>query len=298
MKASAFKSIAVFTAFLLMSVLLMQFVWRVSVPEEKRSTLPEEKINLALRRTAHLLLKESGDSTSRIPPVVKAGDRAWQVRLEQPFVYDLLAYHLDTSLKAHGIDVPYDVVLLTCEEGELALGYSHPAGTENGDIPCGGRDMPAVCFNLKVTFAEPAPAEKNAMPVAGWLFSSVLSLALFGLWQYRHRHTANVAPATPPANGGHVFGNSAFDAANLRLTSGGVSRQLTYREAKLLNLFLQHPNQVLERSYILENVWADEGILVGRSVDMFVSRLRKLLRDDPAVQFTAVHGVGYRMDVV
>jgi len=72
---------------------------------------------------------------------------------------------------------------------------------------------------------------------------------------------------------------------------------LTYREAKLLNLFVLHQNQVLERSFILENVWADEGILVGRSIDMFVSRLRKLLRNDERIQLLAVHGVGYKMEV-
>jgi DNA-binding response OmpR family regulator len=54
---------------------------------------------------------------------------------------------------------------------------------------------------------------------------------------------------------------------------------------------------VLERNFIIENVWADEGVLVGRSVDMFVSRLRKLLRDDPSIKLVAVHGVGYRMEV-
>ena len=74
--------------------------------------------------------------------------------------------------------------------------------------------------------------------------------------------------------------------------------QLTYREAKLLHLFVKNQNQLLERSFILENVWADEGIQVGRSIDMFVSRLRKFLRADPTLRLVAVHGVGYRLETV
>ena len=93
-----------------------------------------------------------------------------------------------------------------------------------------------------------------------------------------------------------LFGNSRLDPGNQTLISGASRHALTYREAKLLHLFASHPNQLLERDFILQSVWEDEGIIVGRSVDVFVSRLRKLLRDDPGVRIVAVHGVGYRME--
>ena len=84
---------------------------------------------------------------------------------------------------------------------------------------------------------------------------------------------------------------------NLILVSGSTSFNLTYREAKLLSLFIGNKNQVLERDFILKSVWEDEGIIVGRSVDVFVSRLRKMLSTDSLVKISAVHGVGYRMEV-
>ena len=65
---------------------------------------------------------------------------------------------------------------------------------------------------------------------------------------------------------------------------------------KLLAFFARHPDQVLQRDEILQQVWADEGVLVGRSLDMFVSRLRKKLAGDPTVSIVAVHGVGYRLE--
>ena len=92
------------------------------------------------------------------------------------------------------------------------------------------------------------------------------------------------------------MGNVAFDRANQSVSVAGVTYSLTYRETKLLHLFLNHPNQLLERDFILKSVWEDEGIFVGRSVDVFVSRLRKFLHPDPTVRIVAVHGVGYRLE--
>ena len=93
------------------------------------------------------------------------------------------------------------------------------------------------------------------------------------------------------------FGQSSLDLANLLLLTGTHKHNLTYREAKLLRVLASHPNQVLERDQILKLVWEDEGITVGRSVDVFISRLRKLLSHDPTIKIAAVHGVGYRMEV-
>ena len=89
----------------------------------------------------------------------------------------------------------------------------------------------------------------------------------------------------------------SFNPANQTLTVANRLHTLTYRETKLLHLFLRHPNQLLDRDFILKSVWEDEGIIVGRSVDVFVSRLRKLLHEDPALHIVAVHGVGYRLEV-
>ncbi len=88
-----------------------------------------------------------------------------------------------------------------------------------------------------------------------------------------------------------------MDIANQLLYVGNTKQNLTYREAKLLQLFIKHQNQILERDFILKSVWEDEGITVGRSIDVFVSRLRKLLQEDSSLKIAAVHGVGYRLEV-
>lgn len=93
------------------------------------------------------------------------------------------------------------------------------------------------------------------------------------------------------------FGNTIFNTANQTLNTEGVETALTFREAKMLQLFCQHKNKLLDRDFILKMVWGDDVIIVGRSIDVFVSRLRKLLANNPSVKLTNVHSVGYRFDL-
>jgi hypothetical protein len=297
MNGMILKKIAIFSALLLTSVLLMQFVWHVSEPESEAAGLPNEKVNLALRRTAHQLLKEAGDSTSQIAPVERTSALVWQIRLEQAFDYDRLPNILRESFGVHGISLDYDVAVLRCFDRELMLGYNFTDFMQQSDAPCAGRLLPPDCYLLSVDFASGA-SQQGSLPLAGWFFSGALAVVLYGLWLKRRPVLPGETTSAPAADTAWLhFGQSRLDVGNLRLVCGNNNQSLTYREAKLLHLFARHPNQVLERGFILENVWADEGILVGRSVDMFVSRLRKMLRNDPSVQFVAVHGVGYRMEV-
>lgn len=284
MSRFTYRKIALTGALLLLALALMQFLQSPQKP-------PSEKINLALRRTAHHLLAAAGDSTSRIPPVQQTEPGTWLIRLKQPFDYDRLPALLQESFERHGIRRSYDVAVLRCFDNELQLGYNALDYTRDSTVPCGGREMDGDCFNLQVTFADTSPK-------SGLLWALFLgSLAFAGSLLFVKKRRAEPVPAAPAEIPGMPFGNSRLDMPNLMLWCNGVRHELTYREAKLLNLFANHPNQVLERAYILQHVWADEGVLVGRSLDVFVSRLRKMLRDDPSVRIEAVHGVGYRLEV-
>lgn len=88
-----------------------------------------------------------------------------------------------------------------------------------------------------------------------------------------------------------------FDFSEQRLASAHAEIQLTAKEAKLLRLFCIHRNQIIERDIIQKAIWEDEGYFVGRSMDVFISRLRKIFKDEPDVSFQNVHGVGYKLEV-
>ena len=93
------------------------------------------------------------------------------------------------------------------------------------------------------------------------------------------------------------IGNYSFDYKNLSLTTEGYSETLTQKEADLLKLLNEHKNQVIKRSFILETIWGKDDYFLGRSFDVFISRLRKMLKDDPQVSIDNVFRVGFILNV-
>lgn len=275
----------------------------------------EEQINLALRYTAHRLLTAAGDSTSRIPPVERLEKNAWIVRLEHNFEYDSLPSILQKAFATHKVVGDYNVAVLNCGTDDLMLGYTNSLFKTGGEIPCGGREQTASCYDLRVTFLDNAPASDWAKGMRFFfaflgltllfypvyhLFKSMKSRRLNQKSDNRDAGTITEMKASQEAANDHSplrFGRSSLHISNQKLLVNGIEKDLTYRESKLLQLFCRHSNQLLERDQILKSVWEDEGIIVGRSVDVFVSRLRKLLKEDETIRITSVHGVGYRMEI-
>ena len=98
-------------------------------------------------------------------------------------------------------------------------------------------------------------------------------------------------------NGGGIsFGTYVFDSKNLKLTGPTGSTDLTHREADLLALLLRRRNEVVPREEILVQLWGKSDYFLGRSLDVFVSRLRKYLAADPNLRVVNVHGVGFRLE--
>lgn len=94
-----------------------------------------------------------------------------------------------------------------------------------------------------------------------------------------------------------AFGRYQLNHPNLELSNNGTTRRLTQREADLLKYFIDRKNQVLKRSDILESIWGENDYFLGRSLDVFISRLRKYLKDDPQLKIENVHGVGFQFRV-
>lgn len=103
-------------------------------------------------------------------------------------------------------------------------------------------------------------------------------------------------PTSADQKNSFSIGNYQFDYNNQLLTIDGRSSKLTNKEAKLLRILVKYKNQVVERDVIMKTIWEDEGYFVARSMDVFISKLRKLLDADSDVKITNVHGVGYRLE--
>ncbi len=94
-----------------------------------------------------------------------------------------------------------------------------------------------------------------------------------------------------------TIGKYVFDADNLELRFETQIQKLTLREAELLQMFIQNLNSVIKREEILVKIWKNDDYFAGRSLDVFISRLRKYLKNDPHIQLENVHSVGFRMGI-
>jgi DNA-binding winged helix-turn-helix (wHTH) protein len=268
-----------------------------------------EKINLALRRTTHLLLKQAGDSVSTIGPVEKTADNTYLVRIESHFNYDSLPTLLQNSFNIYDIKDKYTVFVSNCQDNKLVLGYSSLDFLSGASIPCLGRKQMVGCYNFAVTFTGlPVSTSKkaNLLLFLGGLL--VLAIAIMAYIFYFLSVKKKIIP--PSVNSAYnieivktaethliFIGQSIFDTRHQTIIIGENQQKLTFRESKLLQLFCNHQNELLERDVILQQVWEDEGVIVGRSVDVFVSRLRKILKNDASLKITNVHSRGYRFEI-
>ncbi|MFW5822340.1 MAG: response regulator transcription factor, partial [Tangfeifania sp.] len=100
------------------------------------------------------------------------------------------------------------------------------------------------------------------------------------------------APLQPQKIGRYIFLPEEHT-----LTIDGNTRKLTLKEVELIRFFAENPNKVLSRNEILEKVWGSNDYFLGRSLDVFISRLRKYFKADPNIQIINLHGIGFRFSV-
>lgn len=121
-----------------------------------------------------------------------------------------------------------------------------------------------------------------------------LSLRLDAILKRTSR--AEIIPDVSPVE---VFqiGKYSFDTTNFKLSMDGSSITLTPKEGALLRLLCLNVNQLITREKALKKIWGSDDYFIGRSMDVFITRLRKYLKDDPEVMIRNVHGTGFKLEV-
>ncbi|OAV42742.1 winged helix-turn-helix domain-containing protein [Lewinella sp. 4G2] len=278
-------------------------------------------LDLVVRQLGHDYLLARGDSTSRIPAVVRE-DGSYLLRLSAEVDYDLLAATAPITFAKAGLNQGYSLTLTDCASGEVFLGSAFPAPGFAGELvsgqpACIGRDQEARCANARVYFSSP---QANPSPTGRYLLGGAGALLLIiGLAFRRSRLVEEhpTASAPSPVDGSvvappriaepeavsttpgviRINDHCSLDPQSLELSTAAGADTITFREAKLLEYLSDNRNEVLPRARIHEAVWGEEGVLTGRSLDVFVSRLRKKIKEVPGVEIQTVHGIGYRFRV-
>lgn len=93
----------------------------------------------------------------------------------------------------------------------------------------------------------------------------------------------------------YIIGKYSFDAIKQVLTFGEQSIKLTTKESELLELLCKQGSEILERNFALKSIWIDDNYFNARSMDVYITRLRKYLKKDPSLKILNIHGRGYRL---
>jgi len=93
----------------------------------------------------------------------------------------------------------------------------------------------------------------------------------------------------------YKLGQYVFDTQKQTLTIGKKITKLTTKESELLKLLCSHSNEILERNYALKTIWVDDNYFNARSMDVYITKLRKLLKEDPDIEIINIHGKGYKL---
>jgi hypothetical protein len=246
-----------------------------------------------LRRIGDELLLQSGDSTSRVLPVEKISENEYQIRFENDLTFqpDSLVNTTRRLLAKDPLTRDYIVNVLNCGNASVAYGFAISANKKDDIVACKGRAQPRACYIINIKF-EPAGiiTAKN-----GYLLGSLPFLAFVGFICLRSGKPRSALPHVQHT-GMVALGPVLFDAKNRKLIINGKPIDLTGTETRLLLIFASSPNETIERSRLQKEIWEDEGVIVGRSLDMFISKLRKKLEPDPNINIVVIRGKGYKLE--
>ena len=95
--------------------------------------------------------------------------------------------------------------------------------------------------------------------------------------------------------GVYLIGNYSFSPLKQLLILEGKEIKLTTKESELLLLLVKHKNEILERNFALKTIWIDDNYFNARSMDVYITKLRKYLKSDPSVEIINIHGKGYKL---
>lgn len=91
------------------------------------------------------------------------------------------------------------------------------------------------------------------------------------------------------------IGDYTFNSETQALAHNGMEQKLTTKESQLMRLLCVHKNDVLDRNFALKTIWHDDNYFNGRSMDVYIAKLRKYLKDDSKVEIVNIHGKGFKL---
>jgi hypothetical protein len=265
------------------------------VSRDTRADFLEQRAMLVMRDIGHKIMLQAGDSTSRIPPVKRLNESIFEIEFQGRFAFvpDTLVNVVHRAMASGNLPLQYIVNVKECSSGAVIYGYQIGEDS-NTIVPCLGRNQPSGCYTIQIAFTETFQGSPmNKVPLL-LVTMAVVAVSAFAGRRLFQKNKTTIVENDPNAVS---IGYYSFYAGKRELKYGNEAIVLSDKESRLLEIFASGKNHVIARDRLLKEVWEDEGVFVGRSLDVFVSKLRKKLQRDPQVKIVNIHGKGYKLEV-
>jgi hypothetical protein len=234
-------------------------------------------------------------------PIEQVSQNEYKIPFELPFTFkpDSLVNLIDQLMSSNKLSSNYIVQVVEEQSNKVMFGYAILGSKQSNIIPCNGRKQPSLQYGIHIQFQDSNTIPSKKLYIAGVGFL-MIGLFLFGM-QMRKRplplattveHHDEELPHEKVSIGQYVFN---MEEQSLMFHDQRIA--LSTKESKILRILALSQNQVVDRNRLQKEVWEDEGVIVGRSLDMFISKLRKKLELDAAVKIITIHGKGYKLEV-
>lgn len=279
---------------LVLASAVVVFFSAFSLNSTDEADILEKRVELVIRKIGHDLLLQSGDMTSRIMPVKKLGASTFQLEFGVNFSFksDSLVDIVNRSLAKANLPIGHIVQVFDCVTSEMIYGFEVLSESATID-PCLGRVQPSGCYTIRVTFTKPLKSSAIEPPL---YLGIVILLGMVTIVLWPRLTSAKIKVDAAVRRRCIVLGNLEVDEQSGMVKNGRTFIQLSNKESSLLKVLAENVNRLVDRDYLQNEIWKKEGVITGRSLDMFISKLRKKLGSDSGVKIVNVRGRGYRFE--
>jgi hypothetical protein len=275
-------------------VILVFFTWIFSDSNDKKDDFPET-VKIALREVGNQLLLSNQDSTSLVLPILEIEKFKYKLSFQNQLSFEPsnIVAVVKESFQKSSLPNYYRVEVVQCSDSKVAYSYEVKNQSEKDIIPCFGRFLPNNCYTIEVKFTNIVASFFSKQFV---LFVLIFILVVF-LLDYKLSKRKQVEESIKSDSKHTKIGIFQFYPEQNKLVKKALEINLSKKECEILAIFVASPNQIIKRDELTKKVWEDHGVFVGRSLDTYISKLRKKLKDDETIKLTNVHGVGYKLEI-
>ncbi|NRA48306.1 MAG: winged helix-turn-helix transcriptional regulator [Phaeodactylibacter sp.] len=286
-----------FTIDKVLKLSLLCFVCIVALPLVKSLGFPSDQLkqkqaHLAVRAIGDVLLTNARDLSAPVPPVEEIDEQTLRLSFGQPIPINPDALAELAVKRIHSAIAPRAIVnVLDTESGKMVYGFeiNHENPTE---IPCLGRNLPKSTYYVEVSFYPVQPIKLGLNTFTfGLLGVMLVFLVLVSRPFFKERPAMATDENTIQVKG------IKLDLNTNQIVTNDQKIRLTNKEAQVFSILFKNEGQLVSRDYLTQEVWLKEGVVTGRSLDMYISRLRKKVKGLSNTEILNQHGKGYTLKV-